>query len=146
MAGIRLGPNEFADLVVAFLLDNIMEPGEILPDNIEFDYITNKMARSGLKSSLMSYYIDTSSITRGKYKMIRGSFTGKDKQNSIVISSSAEDKVTDDDKSTIRNIVKQTLRVIKSHRVRKNGGMPLNEESVDKIIDKVLEEYNREKQ
>jgi len=145
MAGIKLTPDEFADFVVAFLLDNIMQPGEILPNNIEFDYITDKMKNGGLKAPLLSYFIDTSSITRGKYKMIRGSFTGKDKQNTIVISGEPEAKIPDDEKTTIKNIVKQTLRVIKSHKMRRNNGMPLNEESVEKIIDKVLEDYNKEK-
>jgi hypothetical protein len=139
MAGIKVSPDEFADIVVAFLLDNIMQPGEILPNNVEFDYITDKMKNGGLKSPLMSYYIDTSSITRGKYKMIRGSFTGKDKQNTIVISGVPDTPMPDDEKTTIKNIVKQTLRIIKSHKMRRNNGMPLNEETIDKIIDKELE-------
>jgi hypothetical protein len=139
MAGIRVTPDEFADIVIAFLLDSIIQPGEILPNNLEFDYITDKMKNSGLKSPLLSYYIDTSSITRGKYKMIRDSFTGKNKQNTIVISSDMNTKMPDDEKTTIKNIVKQTLKVIKSHKMRRNNGMPLNEESVEKIIDKELE-------
>ncbi len=139
MAGIRVSPDEFADIVVAFLLDNIMQPGDILPNNVEFDYITDKMKNGGLKSPLLSYYIDTSSITRGKYKMIRNSFTGQDKSNTIVISGKPEEKIPDDEKTTIKNIVKQTLRIIKSHKMRRNNGMPLNEETIDKIIDKELE-------
>lgn len=138
MAGVRLTPDEFADFVVAFLLDNIMHPDEILPGNVEFDYITDKMKNSGLRSPLLSYYIDTSSITRGKYKMIRRSFTGEDDYNSIVISGKPE-ITPPDEKTTIKNIVKQTLRLIKFHKMKRNNGMPLNEETVDKIIDKVLE-------
>lgn len=137
MAGIRVSPDEFADIVVAFLLDNIMHPDEVLPGNIEFDYITDKMKMAGMKAPLMSYYIDTSSITRGKYKMIRDSFIDENKQSSIVIS--GEIMKVPDEKTTIKNIVKQTLRVIKAHKMRRNNGMPLNEEIVDKIIDKILE-------
>lgn len=141
MAGIRLTPNEFSDLVVALLLDAIIKPDEVLPNSLEFHYILKKMKGAGLKSQLLSYYLDTSSITRGKYKKIRGSFTGDDDQNNIVITKS-KDTMPDDEKTTIRNIVKQTLKVIKSHRLRRNNNMPLNEETVDKIITKVLEKYN----
>lgn len=141
MAGIRLTPNEFSDLVVAFLLDAIMKPDEVVPNNLEFHYILKKMKGAGLKSHLLSYYLDTSSITRGHYKRIRGSFTGDDAQNNIVITKS-KDIMPDDEKTTIRNIVKQTLKVIKSHRLKRNNNMPLNEETVDKIITKVLEKYN----
>lgn len=145
MAGIRVTPDQFADIVVAFLLDNIMHPKEILPNNAEFDYVTDKMKGSGLKSQLLSYYIDTSSITRGKYRMIRDSFTGQDNSNTIVISGKASEPLPDDEKLTIKNIVKQTLKLIKSHKMRCNNGMPLNESVVNQIIDKVLDNYNKEK-
>lgn len=138
MAGIRVTPDQFADIVVAFLLDAMMKPDSVLKDNYEFHYILDKMERSGIKSHLLSYYLDTSSITRGKYKVVRGSFEYKDSQNTISISNDPSQKVSRDDKITIKSIVKQALKVIKSHRVRKNGGMPLNESDVDKILDKLL--------
>ena len=138
MAGIKVTPNQYADVTVAFLLDAMMKREEILPNNPEFHYILRKMEKAGMKSHLMSYYLDTSSITRGKYKTIRKSFTGADVNNNISIVNS-DDTMPDDEKSTIRNIVKQTLKLIKSHKLKKNSGLPLNEETVDKIITKVLE-------
>lgn len=139
MAGITVTPDEFADIVVSFILDAMTKPDVILPNNVEFGYIIHKMVGGGMKSPLLSYYLDTSSITRGKYKMIQKSFTEQGDRSSIVISKSSNDKMPDDEKSTIKHIVKQTLRTIKSHKMRRNNGMPLNEETVDKIIDKVLE-------
>lgn len=142
MAGIKVTPNEYADVTVAFLLDAMMKPEEVLPNNPEFHYIIKKMQRAGLKSQLMSYYLDTSSITRGKYKVVRKSFIGKDVTNNIHITPSPDTELPDDEKTTIRNIVKQTLKIIKSHKLNRNSGLPLNEETVDKIIDKVLEKHN----
>lgn len=142
MAGIRVTPNQYSDITVAFLLDAMMHPDEVLPNNPEFHFIINKMQKAGLKSQLMSYYLDTSSITRGKYKVIRKSFTGLEAQNTIHITKSDDTVLPPDKKMTIRNIVKQTLRIIKSHKFRRNNGMPLNEETVDKIINKVLEKYD----
>jgi hypothetical protein len=143
MAGIRLTPNQFADLVIAFLLDSIIKNDEILPDNHEFHYIIKKIERAGIKSQLLSYYIDTSPVTRGKYKTIRDSFTGDaNSSNNIVITPSPDTSLPDDEKTTIKNIVKQTLKMIRSHKIRRNNGMPLNEEVVDKIINKVLEKQN----
>ena len=46
--------------------------------------------------------------------------------------------------AAIKDIIKKALRLIKSHKVRKNNGMPLNEDVVNKLIDKVLEDYNKE--
>jgi hypothetical protein len=139
MAGIKVTPNQYADVTIAFLLDAMMKPDEVLPNNPEFHYIIKKMQKAGLKSQLMSYYLDTSSITRGKYKVVRKSFTGKSDNNNIQITKSPDTKIPDDAKTTIRNIVKQTLKIIKSHKLNRNNGMPLNEKTVDKIIDKVLE-------
>jgi len=142
MAGIKTTPNQYADITISFLLDAMMKPDDILPDNHEFHYIIGKMKKSGLKAQLLSYYLDTSSLTRNKYKVIRKSFTGKADSNSIVIVRSGDTTIPDDEKTTIKNIVKQTLRIIKSHKLRKNNGMPLNEETVEKIINKVLEKYD----
>lgn len=139
MAGIKVTTNEYADIVIAFLLDAMMESDKVLPDNHEFHYIIKKMQKGGLKAPLMSYYLDTSSITRGKYKVVRKSFTGESPVNNIYITQSPDDDSSSDRKETIRNIVKQTLRIIKSHKLQRNSGMPLNEKTVDKIIDKVLE-------
>lgn len=141
MAGIKVTPNEFADIVIAFLLDSVSKPDEVLPDNMEFHYIINKIKMAGIKSQLLSYYIDTKSLTKGKYKIVRKSLTGDGGPNTIVITKSPDIDISYDKKTTIRNIVKQTLRLIKSHKMR-NNGMPLNEEIVDKIIDKTMENYD----
>lgn len=142
MASIKLTPDEFADVVVAFLLDSMMKSDDVLPESHEFHYIVKKMEMGGMKAHLLSYFLDTSSITRGKYKVLRKSFVDKGQQNNILITADLAKDDKYDDKITIKNIVKQTLRLIKSHKMRKNNGMPLNEETVDKIIDKVMEKYN----
>lgn len=142
MAGIKVKPNEYADITVAFLLDAMMKPDEVLPNNPEFHYIIRKMQKAGLKSQLLSYHLDTLAKTRSKYKVVRGSFTGEDSQNNIHIISSPDTVMPDDEKTTIRNIVKQTLKIIKSHKLNRNSNLPLNEETVDKIIDKVLEKHD----
>jgi len=142
MAGIKITPEEYADITISFLLDAMMKPEDVLPESLEFHYIIKKMRKSGLKSQLMSYYLDTSSITRGKYKVVRKSFTGDDVTNNIHISQTPGSQTPKDTKQTIKNIVKQTLKIIKSHKLKRNSGMPLNEKTVDKIIDKVLEKQD----
>ncbi|MCK5018859.1 MAG: hypothetical protein KAS32_17485 [Candidatus Peribacteraceae bacterium] len=143
MAGIKVKPNEYADLTISFLLDAMMKPDEVLADNEEFHEIITKMERAGLKSQLMRYYLNTSSITRGKYKIVRKSLTDEGVSNNIYITK--DTKIPKNAKtSKIKDIVKKTLKVIKAHKLRKNSGMPLNEKVVDKIIDKIMEneEYN----
>ena len=108
MAGIKTTPNQYADITIAFLLDAMMKPDDILSDNVEFHYIIKKMQKAGLKSPLMSYYLDTSSITRGKYKVLRKSFTDAEVTNNITITKSMG-KTPVDTKQTIKNIVKQTF-------------------------------------
>ena len=142
MAGIKITPEEYADITISFLLDAMMKPDEVLPESLEFHYIIKKMRKAGLKSQLMSYYLDTSSITRGKYKVVRKSFTGDATSNNIHITQSPATQLPKDTKQTIKNIVKQTLKIIKSHKLKRNSGMPLNEKTVDKIIDKVLEKQD----
>ena len=142
MAGIRVTPDQYSDITVAFLLDAMMKPDEVLADNLEFHYIIKKMKKAGLKAQLLSYYLNTNAGTRTKYKVLRKSFTKEAPTNNILITGDKTDSMPRDDKTTIKNIVKQTLRIIKSHKLRRNNGMPLNEETVEKIINKVLEKYD----
>ena len=141
MASIKITPDQFADIVIALLLDAMSEKENILADNEEFYQIIDKMKRSGMKAPLLSYYISTSSIVRNKYKVIRPSFTDEGASNTIVIDESPDKKSKDDPKaSKIKTLVKKALKLIRSHKLRRNSGIPLNEETVDKIIDKLLKE------
>ena len=137
MAGINITPDGFPDIVVSFLLDAMMNDN-ILPGNDEFSLLIDKI-KSSTKPSLLNYYMSMDATSRGRYKMIQKSFIDGG-QSVIAISGEPEQKISVDKHKTIKYIIKKVLSLIKSEKLRKNNGMPLNEEKVDRIIQYVLNE------
>jgi hypothetical protein len=136
MAGINITPDEFPGIVASFLLDAMMND-KILTGNEEFNTLIDKI-KSSTKPSLLNYYMTLDAIERSKYKAIQKSFIDGG-QSSIVINGEPEKKVPVDKHKTIKYIIKKVLSLIKSEKLRKNNGMPINEEKVDRIIQYVLD-------
>lgn len=73
MSQISVDPEEYADVVMAFLLDAIRE--DLLTENERFDkFITHLEKTGGLKSLLFKIYMEMDSNTRIKYKRIKRVF------------------------------------------------------------------------
>ena len=76
MASLNLQVDEFSDLMMIWLFDQVLNPENI--QNEDFKEFIEKHS-SKLKSPLMKYYLDTRGETRVNYKRIKGVFDGSDK-------------------------------------------------------------------
>jgi hypothetical protein len=135
MATINLSKEEFVDFIVAFLLDKIMKGDEILPSHEDFNDLAKVMKSRGVDKNLLSYYIKSSAMVRGKYKNDRKVFTANNKEP-LTLGIKGDVKVDRETKKTLQHVVKKALRMIAAQKRRR--GFPLSEERVDKIIEHVI--------
>ena len=142
MPTINVTPNEFTDIVASFLIDN-MVGDDLLLENEEWDIIIKKMEKCGLKSYLMHMYMNMDTKTRTKYKNINNIFQYPDMGRytiNILRGKPKKDLPSKKKNSIIKQMVKKSLKLIKSHR--KRYGNLITEETVDKIIDRALKDEN----
>ena len=71
MSKINISPQEFPDIIMAFLFDKMLHPEEIVPGNKEFDKIMKKFKTKGVMTELRDYYLDMNKDNRRKYKLIK---------------------------------------------------------------------------
>lgn len=137
MASVNIEKDEFVDFVVAFLLDKMIKEDEIFPNHDEFNDLIKVMKGRGIDKTFLSYYINSSPLVRNKYKSNRKVFTpGSTDTLTIGIRGSVEaEKETS---KTLKDIVKKAVKMIAAHKRR--SGFPLNEEKLDKIIERVMRE------
>lgn len=90
---ITVNSREFADLVLIFLYDKMINEDTILPDYDRFNEISETLKNKGMRSILMHYYLGLDSQMRLKYKRIKESFEDKYKNSFITINNiGLEDK------------------------------------------------------
>ena len=135
MASANIKKDEFADFLMAFLLDKILHPDKVLPEHEEFNGLIKKMEQKGLRPLLMYYYMGIEPNVRSKYKMISKTLRGGNKESFMI---NAKGEVSKKEKSTFKDVVKKALRLIKASR--KRSGFPLSEEKVDKILDRLFDQ------
>lgn len=70
MASINIDSDEFANLVVLFLLDKVANPDEVVPSNEMFNTFIEKTGLK-MKPQLVNYYLSLDSLSRVQYKRIR---------------------------------------------------------------------------
>lgn len=107
MATLNLNTEEFADIGMIWLFDQLMNPEQIKSEALK-EFI--KSHGSKLKTPLMKYYLDTGSEPRVKYKRIKGVFDGSDKSIQQ-IRIGPDDKI-DKVKKGKKGIVKKILNKI----------------------------------
>ena len=71
MANLNLTPSEFADLVVSFLFDVMVNPGEIVVTNEAFQELIHLTAKLGAQPHFMKYYLDLKANDRTNYKRFK---------------------------------------------------------------------------
>lgn len=71
MAKINISPQEFPDIIMAFLFDKMIHPDEIVPGNKEFDRIMKVFKAKGMVTNLRDYYLEMNKDNRRKYKLIK---------------------------------------------------------------------------
>jgi hypothetical protein len=74
MASIQLKPNEWPDVLMAYLFDKILHPDEISSKNEMFNKFMIKMKSRGFSPLLRDYYLTMDPNLRVKYKLIKEVF------------------------------------------------------------------------
>lgn len=70
MASINITSDNFADLVVLFLLDKVANPDEVVPDNEMFNQFIEKVGTK-IKPQLVQYFLNLDALSRVQYKRIQ---------------------------------------------------------------------------
>ena len=106
MSTINVTPKEFGDLTVSFLLDKILHPDEVVPNNKEFNEFIDSIKGKGAKSALTQHYVHMDSQSRLNYKRIKDIFDGttNDIQNIKVV---PEKKLPKKDKKEKEGLLKK---------------------------------------
>jgi len=84
MSKINVSPDEYADITVAFLLDKMLHPDEVIPYNEAFNKYAKKLAGKGMKSLSLNYYLKMNGNLRVYYKRIKKVFEGDQNQSAII--------------------------------------------------------------
>jgi hypothetical protein len=84
MASIIVTPEEYASLTISFLLDKMLHPDEVVPDNEEFNDVIKKMKGASMQAYFTKYYIKTSPFDRMQYKRIKDVFDGTTESTQII--------------------------------------------------------------
>ena len=114
MSSITVEPEEFADIIIAYLFDMLRDEDKI-PDNERIQKVMDIMKKTGLKTHLYQAFISMDTDTRVKYKRVKGAIHGEGNSNTLI-------KVLNGDKERIvdsveqdfdRELCKQVFRKIK---------------------------------
>ena len=75
MATLNLTVNEFTDVAMIWLFDQVMNPEQVTNKTMQ-EFIKDHKGK--VKAPLMAYYFDTSMEARYNYRKISGAFDGSD--------------------------------------------------------------------
>lgn len=108
MASLNLEVDEFSDLMMIWLFDQILNPENV--QNKDFREFIEKHS-SKLKSPLMKYYLDTRGETRVNYKRIKGVFDGSDRniQQIRIFPNEEVEEPKKSKKSIVKKIIKKLI-------------------------------------
>lgn len=141
MATTKVTKEQFPDLIVALLLDKMFKGEDLLGENEDFNELMKIMEKRSMKPILLHYYMSSDAVVRSKYKTLSKAFvTGKSESAAIYIDAGkklkkGKEKGKD---GIIKGLIKKALKLVASQK--KRSGFPLNEDKVDKILDRLLEE------
>lgn len=108
---LNLTDKEFADIVLAFLMDKSINTDEVLPDHERLNDLMKDIGPK-IKSRLLRYYLKSEPTNRLYYKRIRGTFDGTAKGiQQIRIGPSEKIKEVEKEKAGIvSKIIKKLLK------------------------------------
>jgi hypothetical protein len=84
MAKINISPQEFPDIIMAFLFDKMIHPEEVVPWNEEFNKIMKVFKGKGMVTNLRDYYLYMNKDNRRKYKLIKKSLEGDATSTAVI--------------------------------------------------------------
>lgn len=129
---INVTPEEFQDVVVAFLFDKLLHPEDIVPDNEKFNKLAKIMSNKGMKSRLMSYYLDMDVRNRVQYKRIKNIFDGTT-SSTAVINILPDKSRKEDEKEEKEGIIKKIIK-----KLLKKESITIDEENI--LLEVIKEE------
>ena len=109
---IKVTDNEFPDIVVSFLLDNIIHDDKVLKyGNDDFNAFMDILNRKGFKSILMRYYVNMNPNTRTDYKRIKDVFRD-DKSMKTALIEINKTKTTEKQKKGALSKIKYVAKIL----------------------------------
>lgn len=77
MSSIIINPDNFADVVIAYLLDHCVHEDKIPKSQVTLKKLIAKLNTVGLRPFLLQQFLESNAQIRYKYKMIRDALDGK---------------------------------------------------------------------
>lgn len=104
MPRVTLSQEEFADFVILFLLDKMLNEDEVVTKNEAFNEIIDDMERKGLRTKFLAYFFDVDSNQRVDYKRIKKGFTNRSTTDTMILVSKTK---TDLFENMLRYVIKK---------------------------------------
>ena len=143
---INITPEEFARIVMIYLLDKVNNPDEIYPEGEDFDKIVEDLQK--VKSSLTRFYLDADIDSKIYYKRLRGLMKKDNTTERFTIQVQRKEQTNESEninnaqqdneinKYQIKDIVKRVIKTIRKRRFHK--ARFLSDEELDAIIEKII--------
>lgn len=77
MSSIVIHPDNFPDIVIAYLLDNCVHEDKITKNQEGLKKLITKLNQAGIRPTLLQEFLTSNANIRYKYKMIRDALNGK---------------------------------------------------------------------
>lgn len=146
---INITPDEFASIIMIYLLDKINNTEDLHADNEDFNDLINNIER--IKSYLTKFYLNSSVDNRIYYKRMRPVLEKESSMDNFTINIIKKDKISEaeninklhEEESKIshaetKELVKNVIKKIRKRKFRKATYM--SDEELDKIITKAIKE------
>ena len=143
---INITPEEFARIVMIYLLDKVNNPDEVYPEGEDFDKIVEDLQK--VKSSLTRFYLDADIDSKIYYKRLRGLMKKDNTTERFTIQVQRKEQTNESEninnaqqdneinKYQIKDIVKRVIKTIRKRRFHK--ARFLSDEELDAIIEKII--------
>lgn len=149
---INITPDEFASIIIIYLLDKVNNTEDLYADNETFNDLIENLER--VKSYLTKFYLNTELDNRIYYKRLRPVLEKESPMDSFTINIRKENeaneseninKLHEEDKIShveVKELVKKTIKMIRKRKFRKATYM--SDEELDKIIAKAIKDKGDE--
>jgi len=135
MAAIQVDRNDFANLIISFILDNMLHKSDMIIENERWFELVKKMEGAGLKGKMLEAYLNMPTEQRGNYRRIMTSFYS-DTGNIINIKSKSDIKEDASYKYKMKDMIKEVTKIVKKEEIK--TGFGVNSAKMDRIIEHVI--------
>lgn len=145
---INITPEQFASIIIIYLLDKINNREDIIPDNESFEDLIDNIKK--MKSHLTRFYLNSDINNRIYYKRLRRMMDKEGSMDNFTISIKKPNKTNESldenslelneneiNKHELKDLVKKVIKAVKKRKFYK--ATYLSDEDLDKIIMKIIE-------